>query len=113
MSSLKYYVSVMVIIRNLFGESVWQSLIVGRQVSGVDSSFSLVGGADAPRPAVGAVPAGSPGEAGGWCAGCPVVGMCSNDECGWVSFDVDFPIPFHHYSNLGEFINDIKRQGWL
>lgn len=113
MSSLKYYVSVMAIIRNLFGESVWQSLIDCRQVSGVDSLGSLVGGAGAPRPADGAVPAGSSSEVCSCCAKCPIEGMCSDDECGWLSFDVDFPIPFYHYSNLSEFINDVKRQGWL
>lgn len=113
MSSLKYYVSVMAIIRNLFDESVWQSLIDVRKVSGVVSSISLVGRAGARRPAGGYVPTFSFGEKCPWCAMCPVEDLCSSDECGWLSFDVDFPIPFHHYSNLGEFINDIKRQGWL
>lgn len=103
----------MAIIRNLFSDSVWQSLIVGRHESSVESSFSQVGGASAPRPAGVAVPAGSSSEVCTWCGGCPFVGICSDDECGWCSFEEDFPIPFHHYSNLGEFINDIKRQGWL
>lgn len=47
------------------------------------------------------------------CVRCSLAGLCDRDECAQHLFPLDSPFPSTKFRNLGEYINLLKKYGWV
>lgn len=91
----------MAIILNLLPSVVWQSITVGAQHANNDMSPLRAQAIKRIKT-----------EGSGCCKGCPLFGLCDNDECAAKGFPIDSPAPSTLFPNLGVYIDYLKKQGW-